>query len=289
MATDYMDGTNGMKKNTKKALKLCKRAAELGNTSAQNMLADYYYLGVVGAVPKCDQKARYYAEKAADQGAVHSQFILADLLAEDSGGNDEEEIFRLFTLAAFQGSWGGRFALAMYYNKKYDSMRIFGNSDKDSRRNRFLSIYWCGKAAEVEVKDPKGSRSLAAMALHLHQAMTHVWHRPPRGNSPCTIDPNPGYSHVPFITWALAKGGAFTDEFYHGRPFDYYWRRGCANCGSREKAHLKACARCKSFHYCSKKCQVEHWKAGHKVDCKGHWIEKYFPNIRNGNAPHLRY
>jgi hypothetical protein len=25
---------------------------------------------------------------------------------------------------------------------------------------------------------------------------------------------------------------------------------------------------------------VEHWKAGHKVDCnKGHWIEEFFPDI----------
>jgi hypothetical protein len=30
---------------------------------------------------------------------------------------------------------------------------------------------------------------------------------------------------------------------------------------------------------------VAHWKAGHKVDCKvgGHWIEKYFPDIRNAH------
>ena len=318
LAKDYITGTNGLKKNTKKAIELYQRAAELGNTSSQATLSEYYFLGLF--VPKCYQKAKYYAEKAADQGEVHSQFILADLIkADDSSrnttlprtgvllfdiftylytifrylyakiyikeedtcsgkySNNEEEFFRLYTLAAFQGSPQGRFALAMYYHERYDLRRKIGD-DKDSRRNMLLlTIYWCGKTAEVEGNDPKGSRSLAAMALTLNLAMAQVWH-PPYKNS---LDPNPGYSHIPFITWALAKGGTYTDFFSHGRPFDYYWKRECANCGSREKEHLKACARCKSFHYCSKKCQVEHWKAGHKVDCNGHWIEKFFPAIRN--------
>ena len=40
----------------------------------------------------------------------------------------------------------------------------------------------------------------------------------------------------------------------------------CANnCGRAEQ--LKACVRCKAVWYCGKDCQVEHWKAGHKIDC----------------------
>ncbi|BDA50001.1 hypothetical protein COCOBI_15-1290 [Coccomyxa sp. Obi] len=33
---------------------------------------------------------------------------------------------------------------------------------------------------------------------------------------------------------------------------------------------LKRCAGCKSVGYCSKKCQVKDWKAGHKHECKQH-------------------
>ena len=145
------------------------------------------------------------------------------------------------------------------------------------KKSLLLSLYWYGKGAEVEKKHPEGYQSLPKMALHLNLAMRSLWH--PRDDDNC--DPLPGYSHVPFCTWALAKGGQQTPLIFSKSPFDC-WKYRCANCGnkSREKQKFKACARCGAFHYCSKKCQVEHWKAGHKVDCKGHWIEEFFPDIR---------
>jgi hypothetical protein len=43
----------------------------------------------------------------------------------------------------------------------------------------------------------------------------------------------------------------------------------CTYCNSEGlKSELKKCSRCKSLHYCSKKCQVADWKAGHKKDCE---------------------
>ena len=275
LADSYINRTLGLKKNTNKAIQLYQRAAELGNTLVQDMLAQYYFYGVV--IPKCLQKARYYAEKAAGEGGVrNSQYILAQLIKESDSNNSEEEVFRLYTLAAFQGSEKGRFALGMYYYERYGLMTI---GDEDWRKNLLLTLYWFGKAAEVEVEkdDTKGCKSLALMALHLDVAMTQVWHPPHNSLG----DSLPGYSHIPFITWALAtKGGQYTDWFSNGLSDCSRWTRECGNCGCQEKEQLKACARCKAFHYCSKKCQVEHWKAGHKVDCKGHWIEKHFPAIR---------
>jgi hypothetical protein len=158
--------------------------------------------------------------------------------------------------------------------ERYKELMTIG--DEDWRRHLLLTVYWFGKAAEVEAKFPEGCRSLVMMAYHLDMAMK-VWH-PLRT---AIADPLPGYSHIPFIAWALAKGGEYKNMISEEGPSDYAcWKRQCANCFSQEKDQLKACARCKAFHYCSKKCQVEHWKAGHKVDCKGHWIEKYFPEIR---------
>ena len=40
----------------------------------------------------------------------------------------------------------------------------------------------------------------------------------------------------------------------------------CAHCGINAPS-LKACSRCKITSYCSKECQVAHWKSGHKSDC----------------------
>ena len=51
----------------------------------------------------------------------------------------------------------------------------------------------------------------------------------------------------------------------------------CANCGKDALADekFKQCSKCKSQWYCSKECQVEAWKAGHKKDCKRAAILKF--------------
>ena len=274
---DYMKGTDGLKKNTKKGLKLIKRAAELGDGHAQDILANVYYSGDIECnIPKCLERARYYAEKGVDQGSVTSQSVLANLfmdptLSESLGFNRDEEdekVFQLLTLASYQGSHVGRFWLGGYYAEKM-------KKGEEGKKNVLLSLYWYGKAGEeVQLEDPMGCISMTFMASFLNVAVSHIWH--PRHD--CNRDPLPGYSHIPFCTWALAKGGSYSTQKKWSNP----WKSQCANCNkaSQEDKQFKACARCKAFHYCSKKCQIKHWKDGHKVDCKGHWIEEFFPNLR---------
>ena len=36
----------------------------------------------------------------------------------------------------------------------------------------------------------------------------------------------------------------------------------------RKKGKMKVCANCHQTQYCCKECQLEHWKAGHKHECK---------------------
>ena len=42
----------------------------------------------------------------------------------------------------------------------------------------------------------------------------------------------------------------------------------CQKKGETVENGLQRCARCKVTSYCSKDCQVKHWKSGHSVDCK---------------------
>ena len=51
----------------------------------------------------------------------------------------------------------------------------------------------------------------------------------------------------------------------------------CANCGKQAQAGVKfkQCSKCKAIGYCSKECQVEAWKLGHKKDCKRARILKF--------------
>jgi len=45
--------------------------------------------------------------------------------------------------------------------------------------------------------------------------------------------------------------------------------QACDNCGSSSNGTIlmKACSRCRLVHYCSKECQIIHWKSGHKKTC----------------------
>jgi hypothetical protein len=276
---NLLNGTNGLRKNTKKAIKLMKRAAELGDACAQDDLAHAYYFGDSG-LPRCLEKARYYAEKGAEQGTFMSQSILANVImtAPDFNRNeDNEQVIKLLTLSSYQGYYLARMCLGGIYDLKSKRMK---RRSADGRKNLLLGVYWFGKAAELaEGKDPRmgGCKALALMALRLDLTMRLIWYPRPG-------DPPPGYSHIPFCTWALAKGDQHTEDVLPLDPsFDMHSRKnGCANCGiaSLEDEQFKQCARCKAVYYCSKKCQVEHWKAGHKVDCKGYWIEEFFPEIR---------
>ena len=123
--------------------------------------------------------------------------------------------------------------------------------DEAWKKSLLLSVYWYGKGAEVEKKHPEGHQSLPNMALLLNLSIKSFWH--PRDDG--YRDPLPGYSHVPFCTWALAKGGQQTPLLVSKSPFDC-WKYRCANCGnnSREKQKFKAYSRYRAFHYCSKNC-----------------------------------
>lgn len=41
----------------------------------------------------------------------------------------------------------------------------------------------------------------------------------------------------------------------------------CCTCGAANEKSLMKCGQCKRTGYCSKACQVEDWKLGHKVLC----------------------
>eukprot|EP01084_Bolivina_argentea_P126378 223780_1 len=55
----------------------------------------------------------------------------------------------------------------------------------------------------------------------------------------------------------------------------------CSNCKSNKKK-LQRCAACMAVCYCSKECQILHWKSGHKTECKMKQIDRLLLDLSNG-------
>ena len=101
----YRDGIHGIAINAKKAAKLYKRAAELGNVEAVGCLGALYIQGPPGV--KLDKrKGMHFLRMSADGGYAKGQHALALLLPK--GG---EEQLRYVKLAAEQGLTNAEYSL----------------------------------------------------------------------------------------------------------------------------------------------------------------------------------
>jgi hypothetical protein len=284
----YEEGTDGKERNLKESLKCCEKAAELGHAGAQCKIGMMSWCGKFHelSVPKSTEKAKHMVRRGVDQGHPRSQWVLGDFLQQkpDSGMADTEA-HRLFALSAYQGDIHGIGKLEQFYNEQYKNLEgNLNNSIQDSRECQLLSLYWTGRLCnkkEDEIPQESFMFYRAKFVAEFAIAMQMLWHK----RRCFDLDPLTGYSHIPFLASiaSVVRKGCKHEEVKNVMHFVNTWRQMCATCGKQgdKECVLKQCARCKAFFYCSKECQVKHWKAGHKVDCKAlHWIESYFPNIR---------
>jgi len=51
------------------------------------------------------------------------------------------------------------------------------------------------------------------------------------------------------------------------KPNNLVKRTTCSQCDTESSAVLKKCSKCGVSAYCSRKCQLQHWKGGHKQSC----------------------
>jgi TPR repeat protein len=105
-AAAHLNGKYGIKKSSKKAAKLYKRAVELGNVDAMVSLASLYVRG--DGVKLDEKKAEQLLRMGADRGDARAQNNLAcALIRNDPDWSDmketQNEIFQLALLSAEQG------------------------------------------------------------------------------------------------------------------------------------------------------------------------------------------
>lgn len=102
LALRYNQGSNGVKKDYKKAEKWYRKAAEQGDADAQNNLGVMYANGQ--GTPKDEAEAVKWYRKAAEQGEAYAQNNLGVMYANGLGVvRDEKEAVKWYEKSAKQG------------------------------------------------------------------------------------------------------------------------------------------------------------------------------------------
>jgi TPR repeat protein len=132
---DYLNGTNGKKRDIVKGLTLLQLAAEKGLPDAQ------FQMGLIRSEVNNEEQARYWYQKAANQGHANAQFILGLSYANEK---DYKQAVSWFRKAANQGHADAQNELGDCYALGY------GVEESTSQ-----AIYWYQKAAAQGQADAK--------------------------------------------------------------------------------------------------------------------------------------
>ena len=240
----YLYGRDGVPEDTERALPLLREAAEKGSTSAKNYLGNHYL-----EVENYEESRRWY-EAAAAEGDMYSLCQLGTMMmngqAFDQNEQSEEEELRILTICTtlFDGALFNMVAveLSRYF---HDSLPVMLHYLRPALEEGDTS-------AEVI-----GNYGLGLLSV----AMEYYG-----GNSTMT----PGFSPVPEALFWFQQCSE-KEELGANHPLvriESKNRKYCAFClAGIPKGKQSCCVECKAAYYCSRDCQVAHWKAGHKNDC----------------------
>lgn len=232
----------GCSKDLKKAFTYYKKGAECGDTKSQHELGNCFNhaKGVSKAIPD----AIHWYTQAAKQGFALSQYALGEIYYDQK---KFKEACRWYSLAAEQGLDMAQCSLAFCYE----------NGD-GVERSLEKSLYWNKKAAE--------QGNTTAMANYGGNLLTRAAMK--SGGRVDLV----GKSAVPeALYWARKSMSlGYDDARSLVSQIEAAVLNTCANCEVKVGANPKIfsrCSQCKAASYCSKECQVTHWKKGHKWDC----------------------
>ena len=250
-------GIKGFKKQEKAGLKWIKKAVAQNDPSALCYLSDLYRYGkdINGLTPvldKSQEKANELLMKSANLGYASANYLLARFSFDGEHGlerNQYEAIFRASVAHALDASneWAAM-ALGFYLKP-----------EQATESSPYLACYYLNIAAH---KDTDGmasyfySNKLVNFMKHLHKSQDQI----------------PGFNAMPaaFFLFRKSRDMGYNDAREMLKEWESVGESYCANCKKKVQSgeKFKQCAKCKAQWYCSKECQVEAWKAGHKKDCK---------------------
>jgi TPR repeat protein len=200
-------------------------------------------------VQKSVLAAKKLYEQSASTGYPVAQYFLGELfLIGDQGvPPDPKEGVRWLRLGAEQGHDPSQCSLGTCYDMG-DGLP----------RDLEQALYWHTKAGEQENITAMHNAGANLMALAQEKY----------GSVEIT-----GKCPVPLaLKWARrAATLGDVDSLRMVAQLEQLLSKACASCHKPQTAMpnraLLRCTKCKAMRYCSKECQVKHWKDGHKIDC----------------------
>jgi MYND finger/Sel1 repeat len=246
-----MQGAFGLEKDRGKAAEWFSLAADQGCAAAMSMLSRLWKDGFPErGVPSSNEKADQYITQAARNGSGPDQNTVA---CKEQDGSEKSLIWH--SLAAAQGVPASQHALAHFHMVGSHGMP----------QSLFAALYWVRKAAlqgDAEAQGNLASALLTAKAT-IYDGLLDI----------------AGYSAVPEARFWLGLHEEGMKKL-HQAPMPRHEKLQMIACGHCNKSHhectaLLRCSKCKCICYCSKSCQTQHWKMGHKRDCAGVcvWID----------------
>ena len=256
-----ISGRRGFEKQEKTGIELLNRAAAQGHPPALYQLS-YLHREESKCLVKSPEKADELLLKSANLGYARANSALAQLYLSGAYGFEEDKDEAYFRASVALALDGGDGAATMVLG----TLHFFEHLPKPSF---YLACYYSNIAASEDttgVASQIYSRSLLQLAVYLHG-----------DNSPN------GYNAMPAAHIWLRKSCEMVSEDTRMllktglKNVDHHFQSSCGNCSRMAEAgeKYKQCSKCKAQWYCSKECQVEAWRAGHKQDCKRATILKF--------------
>ena len=252
----YYSGTNGVPLDKEEAVRWHKLAAGGNQLDAIYALALLYRGG--DCVEQSHRKALELMTKAADMGWAQAQIKLAswysfgdtglprdlakavhyNTLACNQTGNDVENLVAYFCLGT------------MYYI-----------GEGGLPESLILAKHYLGRAAMKGLKEAYCPYAVV---------MLRLWKSQHCGNKGFLH--LPGHSVIPKYLYWMRKAAAYRDAvaICKTKELTMDGQSLCSYCMTPAAGlpeQLKQCATCKGAWYCSRNCQVQAWRAGHKSDC----------------------
>ena len=237
-----------------KAVDMLRKSAEGGYPEAQAKLGFFYQSGAGGFVPKSKQIVLEWFEKAASSGHIMAHYNLAHLYTE------EDKVLDMLTFAAHHDVVEAQVMIGLDY---------MGGSQPGSELGLPMSLerakYWLQKTVH---EDAQVLRQLRCTGVYSKYALTLL------GLLQQNLDGHvdvAGESRVPEILYwhekAVDVGNCTQQDLEMANMMHSLGKQQCALCKRRSK-DLKRCKKYKWASYCGRECQLNHWKEGHKAECK---------------------